>query len=350
MKRIMPAAYLLIAVAAFIHSAQAKWVWTPQTGWFRAETVPRATPEDSLKTAKDLYDSGQFKKAHVELTRFLRFFPGHELQEEVLPLAANAAFKAGDVWKAHQHVLAYWNNYPRGTHTSQLVELDYMVAVKLIEGNWGRLYGIPLLPGGVTGRGVLEQLLERSPYHPLADDAQLELGNFYLERRNYPEARLAYESLLLRYPQRETCEEARFNLAVATVLDSQGIDYDVALLQDAAGEFQYFAALFPQSDLAPEASLLFRRIVIALGRKDLRVALYYIRTGHRDAAAYYLRSVESRYRGTSVGDAAFALLGAIGSGQSNRRVASLAKRLSREVYDDRETSENFENQLQRLGL
>jgi len=350
MKRILPVAIVVITAVLSTHFAQAKWIWTPETGWFRAETVPRATPEQAFKRAKELYDSGEFKKAQIEFRNFLRFFAGHDLQEEALFLVANAAFSAEDIWKAHQHILAYWKVYPKGLYASRLVELDYKVAMKLLAGNWGRRYGIPVLPGGVTGRGVLEQLLERFPYHPLADDAQLALGNFHLQRDNYPEARLAYESLLIRYPGRETREEARFMLALATLLDSQGLQYDAAALQDAAGEFQYFTALFPQSEKAPEASVLLKRTVTALGRKDLHVAIYYLKTGHRDAAAYCLRSMEARYSGTQLGDIAFELLGAIGSGQTKRQVMRSAKRLDRKLYEERDRSENAEKDLERLGL
>jgi len=348
--KLLPAALLMIALAAVMPPAQAKWVWTPETGWFRVESVPREAPEEGLEKAKESYEAGDYKKAQVELQNSLRFAAPDEVREEALFLAASASFEAGDIWKAHHHVLAYWQAYPKGPHTSQLVELDYKIALRLLGGKWGRIYGVPLLPGGITGRSVLEKLLDRAPYHPLADDAQLALGDFYLRRENYPEAKLAYEALVIRYPQRETAEEARLMLAVATALDSQGIEYDTGVLQDAAGEFEYFTAIFPNADKRSVASTMFNRIVTALGRKDLQTGLYYLRTGHRDSAAHYLRSVETRYRGARLGDVAFELLGALESGQSNRHIMSLAKRLNRDLYKERERSEEYEHYLQRLGL
>ena len=139
-------------------------------------------------------------------------------------------------------------------------------------------------------------------------------------------------------------------LALATILDSQGLQYDAAVLQDGAGELQYFTALFPQSERAPEASVLLTRIVTALGRKDLHVAIYYLKVGRRDAAAYYLRFVEGRYRDTQLGDVAFELLDAIESGQTRRQVMRSAKQLDRKLYEGRQRSENFEKDLEKLGL
>ncbi len=350
MNKRLPPVLLTVLLAFSSGVAYAKWVWTPETGWFRSEAIPRMSPEDTFQRAKDHYEAGDFKHSLSGFRSFLRLNPSHSLAEEALSFAAKAAFGTRDFWKAHKLSVSYLDKYPAGQHASELIKLEYNAGLEFFEGSWRRVYGIPLLPGAGAGRKVMETILERAPYHSLADDAQLKLADYYFREEVYDEARLACELLLMRYPDRETAEDAQFMLALSSLLYSQGIEYDAGELQDAAGEFQLFAASYPRSPDAEAASILFARTYAGLARKDLLIAVYYLKRGRRDAAAVYLRSVAGRYPTSDYAQAARTLLDALKSGTSTRRVLRQARGLDEEAYSARPRLETLERDLERLGL
>ncbi len=75
-----------------LSEAQAKWVWTPETGWMNAKATPKPSAEEQLEEGMRLYKKKRYDRAYTAFAMVRRFYPEFERVEEADFLAAECLF------------------------------------------------------------------------------------------------------------------------------------------------------------------------------------------------------------------------------------------------------------------
>jgi tetratricopeptide (TPR) repeat protein len=145
-------------------------------------------------------------------------------------------------------------------------------------------YGIEILVGPDGG------LVTENPHLSFADDALMEVAEYYYKSEEYPEAVPIYDRVAALEVS-EWKDSAEFKAALSVFNQVRGIDYDHQPILDAQRRFLSYMEHYPRSQHAAEARQKLREIAEMEGTKNLRIAKFYLRESKPRACEIFLRDV-----------------------------------------------------------
>ena len=145
-------------------------------------------------------------------------------------------------------------------------------------------YGIDILLDPVDG------LVTENPYLSFADDAYLEVANYYFDQGKYPESVLLYDSIV-KMSESEWKELAEYKSALAEYLQVRGAVYDENKLLQSRRRFKNYLQSYPRGEYWEEARGKLREINELEGEKNLKIAKFYLNESELRACDIYLRVV-----------------------------------------------------------
>ncbi len=322
--------FALLAVFGLIFAsfAHAKWVWTPETGWFRVQTEIRGTPEQNFADAKKLMDDGDYEAASKAFVLFARAFPDLPYTEEARYLGGEAAYQADDPAKAYKLFNSYLAKYPQGTYRGEVLARQFDIGCAFLGGKWRKVAGLKIMPPFDLPERVFSDIIRLGPYSDLADDAQLKLGEFYLSRQRYEQAERAFEKLIETWPGSELVPLARYQIAVANMMRSQGESYNPRLIGEAAETLKDYRARYGAKFEGEVVENLLRELTEGQALQQLRVARFYLKRKKPEAARVYFKATIKDFPGTDAAAAAEAVLEFM---KERRKPGEIARFLDQEI-------------------
>ena len=145
-------------------------------------------------------------------------------------------------------------------------------------------YGIDILLDPVDG------LVTENPYLSFADDAYLEVANYYYDQGKYAESVLLYDSIV-KMSESEWKELAEYKSALAEYLQVRGAVYDENKLLQSRRRFKNYLQSYPRGEYWEEARGKLREINELEGEKNLKIAKFYLNESELRACDIYLRVV-----------------------------------------------------------
>lgn len=145
-------------------------------------------------------------------------------------------------------------------------------------------YGIDILLDPADG------LVTENPYLSFADDAYMEVANYYFDEGQYAESVLLYDSIK-KMSESEWKELAEYKSALAEYLQVRGAVYDENKLLQAQRRFKNYLQGYPRGEYWEEVRGKLREINEMEGEKNLRIAKFYFRESQLRACDIYLRVV-----------------------------------------------------------
>ena len=292
-----------VAVLAVATPAHAFWIWTPESGkWVNPKNSVKQTPAEQLTYANEFFELRKYEDALREYKKLLKYYP--KARE-----AAQAQFGIGRVW---EEMKKYWraveeyqkvvDRYPFSDLGPKVVERQYVIANLFLEGKAkDREFAKSLLGSDYQIPDIFVKVIKNDPYGPYAPASQYKTGLFHLEKREYQEARDAFEKTVNDYPDSKWAESARYQIAVADAKRSVGAQYDQKTTTIAVQGFEDYVKNNPDSQLSASAKSQIDKLRLKEAENNFVVGDYYWKTKKYKSARIYWQIVVNQYGDTSWG-------------------------------------------------
>ena len=295
--------------------AEAAWVWSPRTGWIGPSGAVKDTPEAQLAYAVGFFAQPDYEKARLEFQKLLKHYKDSPQAPEASYYIGRCREERADYYEAFLAYRKTLQVYPSTARFEELLERMYQIGNYFLAGKKRRLLGAAaLLPARDKAVEIFQAVAEDGPFSQYGELAQYKLGLAHLALNEYEQAVSAFEQLIERHPDSVLIDDARFQLAQASLKGTFKPDYDQHPTDQAMEELDAFVKAYPQSELAPEAVERMKVLRERRAEHEFMVARFYERRHHRDAARIYYDALVSRFPDTAWAERATVRLGALGAG------------------------------------
>lgn len=293
-------AIAVVLLLCCVSPVQAFWLWTPETGaWVNPKYSVKETPVEQLQYAQSFFDARQLGEAMREYKKLIKFYP--KARE-----AAEAQFAIARTWeemgKMNKAVIEYQmvvDKYPFSDLGPKVTERQYLIANALMEGKAKDSQ----LADSLMGHEhkvveIFQKVIKNDPYGPYAPSSQYKIGLYYQARKEFQDARDAFEKTVNDYPDSKWAESARYQIALSDAKRSVGAQYDQKVTNIAVKGFEDFVKTSPASELSKEARQQIDMLRIKEAENAFVVAQFYEKQKQVDAARIYYNGVVEKYGDT----------------------------------------------------
>src|SRR3989338_4005070 len=297
---------VIILILSFLFSAMALspsrgfafWVWTPETNkWENPKYAVKDTPTEQLQHALASYQSKEYKESVRELRKLIDHYP--RARE-----AADAQYYIGSSWeqmdnpqeafKNYQEVI---DKYPFSERSAEIVQKQYDIAVKLLEGRGKRgLLAQTFSNTDYPAVDMFKAVIKNAPYGKLAAPARYKIGLYFLENAMYQEARDEFEKVMNDYPESEWAGAAQYQIAVSDSKRSADAPHDQKITQAAGKEFKEFVEHYPDAELSSQAKDQIQGLRDKEAESNFHIAQFYEKNKKYDSARIYYQMIVDEFQ------------------------------------------------------
>ncbi len=264
--------------------------WTP--------TTPPApgSPEQRLLEAQLALAHGEAARAGNLAKAWLRNNPNNPLVPRATLLLGDALLAQSDEYEALFEYEAIARNHAQSAVFVTALEREFQIATAYAHGLRKKFMGLfRILSGDEEAQELLIRIQERLPGSELAEQAGMELADFYYERRDFRLASDAYDLFLRNYPRSPRAQKAKLRLIYSFCAQFNGPEQDDSGLVAASVKIAELEETDPAlaRDIGTEA--LLNRIEESEAGKLLQTAGWYTYTGDPIGAERMIRRLVQRF-------------------------------------------------------
>ncbi|MFW6161592.1 MAG: outer membrane protein assembly factor BamD [Planctomycetota bacterium] len=253
---------------------------------------------DTLEEARKAFDRKEYGRAARLAGRVIDRHGATEEAEEAHVVRIDALFEQDKYSSAFQVAEEMLDNYPRSRLRTAVLRRELKIGDAMTRAELDLVViSLSRLSEGVN---VLERVIERAPFGPLADDAVLTIADAYLRAGKYVAAREQYDRLLRSYPNSSLGLRARVSRALCNYRLSSEAAYDTAPAEQAKRELEILSRVSGDEELARRTDEM--RDLLAHG--DYSTGLFYVRRGNFKGAVNYMEAVVAKYPQSEYADRA----------------------------------------------
>lgn len=283
------AALLALALAVSPAAAQQKFQLTDKGFQKVAEPDP-ATPEGQLYQFRKLIAQGKPDEAAAAAKAWIKSHPNHPLLPEAHLIRGDALTAEHEYYKALFEYEELIRAYPDSPHFDLALEREMKIAQTFAAGVKRKLWGMRILPAQSEAEELFIRIQERSPGSKLAEQAGIELADYYYRSSDMVMAAEAYNLFLKSYPHSQWREHAMRRQVLANLATFKGPEFDATGLIEAQRRLNDFQTSFPAASEQLGGQAMLTRIDESLAQRDLLAGLWYEKVGKaRSAEFVYLR-------------------------------------------------------------
>ena len=266
---------------------------------------------EQLKIGLQFEKNGDEKKAVEAYRAVLKHFP---LAPEA-PLAvlrvAQIQDKRGDYERAFQFYDTYLEKYPEGDDFKAALDSMVKIAKRFMDGERRRLFGLKLFSSNVRAQEMLESILKRAPFSSGAAQIMLYRAAMLERQSKDQEAILAYQEILERFPSDPVAEDAQYQIGYIRLKGVKHGSYDAVDRIRAQESFEDFLNRAPASGKSTQARENLQKLDADQRKSTLEVAKFYEKTGKTKAAVVYYEDLIRLYPESEEGKTAKTRLSAL---------------------------------------
>lgn len=296
--RLILACFWIAAAAAWLAApghAQSRYSLGEDDAWSAEEEVDPATPKGQLLEARRALADGDPVRAENLATRWIEHHERHPLLAEAYVIRGDAKRAAGNEYKALFDYEFVARMFPGSEAFVTALEREFEIAKEYAHGKRRKLWGMRIVSAAGEAEELLIRIQERMPGSQLAEQAGMELADYYFRQRNMPLAADAYDLFVENYPRSEQVSKARRRSIYAHLASFKGPQFDISGLREAQYRLEELQILEPMTAEQVGADALLVRIDESAAMKKLENARWYRRTGDIIAAELSLRRLIERY-------------------------------------------------------
>ena len=290
----------LLGGAASAPSASAAWVWSPQTGWIGPTGAVKDSPEEQLAFAVAFFDRKDYDRARKEFKKLLRAYKESREAGEAQYYVGRCLEESGDYYKAFLEYRKTTQTYPSTKRFDEILEREFQIGNYFLAGKKRKVFGtVALLPARDKAVEIFQAIVDDGPFSEYGQLAQYKLGLSHLALHDYEQAVSAFEQVVSRYPYSPLVDDARFQIAQASLKGTFRADYDQSPTDLAIRELEAFLREYPESDLSKDAAARLRELTERRAQHEYQVAQFYERRKHPASALLYYTSIVEHFPQTA---------------------------------------------------
>lgn len=284
-----------ILVTSTPASAQENYTLTEDDAWTRTNIFEPGSPESQLAVARQALAAGEYIRAENQATQWIDRFDQHPMLPDAYLLRGDALMAQREYYKAAFDYELIARAYPGSDAFVSALERELEIARLFGNGLKRKMWGMRIADASDEAEEILIRIQERLYGSRLAEEAGMELGDFYFRRRNMTLAVEAYSLFIENYPDSEQINKARKRLIYAHLGSFKGSAFDATGLDSAREELTRLKALSPTTAEEIGADGLISRIDESNAGKLLHTARWYLRTGDPIAGELTIRRLVEKY-------------------------------------------------------
>jgi outer membrane protein assembly factor BamD (BamD/ComL family) len=278
--------------------------WKPMT---KAPKDPKADLE--LQSALTLFQQGKLEEAEKAYTKIAKDRKSTAWGETAQYYLAETQYQRGKYVAAHDSFEKLHADYPVTEYLDKLVSREYAIAQLWMQQDdpkapkdkvlpwYSRFEGrLPIIDTQGYALKALEHVRHNDPTGPLADDAALQIAEYYVNHHDYESASLYYDQFIAEYPKSPFLQKVQ-HASIDTRLKAYlGPEYDASGLEKARTMVQKTLKTFPERQASYEG--LYHTLDVinnAEAEKTFLTGTYYKRVGKIQAAEFYLGKIPQRW-------------------------------------------------------
>ena len=292
----------LLALASLTPVAEAAWIWSPQTGWIGPSGAVKDSPRDQLEYATAIFEKGDYHRARIEFRKLLQHYKESLEAGEAQYFIGRCLEQERDYYKAFLAYRRTLQIYPSTSRFNDILERMYQAGNYFLAGKKRKVFGtVALLPAKDKAVEIFTAIVEDGPFSQYGELAQYQLGIAQLALGEYEQAVEAFDHLIDRYPNSALVDDARFQLAQASLKGTFRAGYDQHPTDQAVEELDAFVKSYPTSELSPQAVERLRTLRERRAEHEFQIAQFYERRRQLASALVYYQALVEHYPETSWG-------------------------------------------------
>ena len=291
---------VLIVSLGMSPAAFAAWIWSPQTGWIGPTGAVKDTPEEQLAFAVAFFDRKDYDRALKEFKKLLRAYKESQEAAEAQYYMGRCQEEQGDYYKAFLEYRKTIQIYPSTKRFDEILEREYQLGNYFLGGKKRKLFGVAaILPARDKAIEIFQAIADDGPFSEYGPLAQHKLGLAHLALGDYEAAVSAFEQVVSRYPDSPLVDDARFQIAQASLKGTFKPGYDQSPTDLALRELETFLREYAQSELSGEATKRLQELKERRAQHEYQVAQFYQRRKRPAAALIYYETVVRQFGQTA---------------------------------------------------
>ncbi|MFM7479869.1 MAG: outer membrane protein assembly factor BamD [Planctomycetota bacterium] len=276
--------------------AQVDFKLSADDRWVVPEDTDPNSPNSQLHQAQLALARGDAARAYNLSTGWLDRYPANPLRAHALLLKADAMLAQGDEYKALYDYEELIRNYPGSDVFVTALQREFQIAKAYANGLRRKFFNtFRWLNADEEAQEILIRVQERLPGSQLAEQAGMELADFYFRKRDLQLASDAYDLFVQNYPRSKQVEKARLRLIYTLLAAYKGPLYDARGLFEASARLKELQALDPITAQRVGADALIIRIYESEASKLLSEAAWYDAQNDPISAELYIRRLVEKY-------------------------------------------------------
>ena len=289
-------------------TAQETYVLTEEDAWETSAVPDPATPEGQLAVARRALTEGDAERAEHLAGAWIDRYEQHPSLPDAYLIRADALLAQRSYYKALFDYEYLIRGFPGSEAFVTGLQREYDIAVLFARGTKRKLLGMRIIDASDEGEELLIRIQERLPGSRLAEQAAIELGDFYFRRREMDLAVEMYSIFIENFPDSRQISKARRLLIYAHLATFKGPKFDVSGLRDARTRLIELQVLEPATAQRIGADGLLTRINESEAVRLLQIAKWYLRTNDPISAELTIRRLLENYHNSIAATEALRLM------------------------------------------
>ncbi len=282
----------VIAIAAL---GQEQYELSESDIWEKVDTVDPDTPQGRLALARQALATGDTRRAENLASSWIERYPKEPGLPEAYLIRGDALKTRGDYYKALFDYEYVARAFPASETFVTVLQRELEIGTLYATGTKRKWFGLRVLNAGDVAEELLIRVQERMPGSHLAEQAAMELADYYFRNRKMELAVQMYSIFLENFPSSSQVSKARRRLIYAELATFKGPAFDASGLHEARARLFELKALEPANAERIGADALLSRIDESDAQKLLLTARWYLRTGDPVAAELMIRRLIDEY-------------------------------------------------------
>ena len=276
---------------------QADFIFRPKEGWSReggilGSSTPVAKTADLQYTAgQELEKKGDWAGAIGAYRALLKVYPMADRAAAARFRMAELLEKSGYFEDAFEAFDTYLSKHQDGKDFNAALEGMVRIAKRFMDGERRRLYGVKLFPSNFKAEQMFDSILKRAPYSKNSAQVMLLRGMMMERQGKDPEAIANYQQIIDRFPGDPIADEAQYQIGFVRLRNVNRGSYDKVDRIRAQEAFEDYISRSPSTEKSAQARENLQKLERSYLQSQLEVAKFYEKSGKLKAAALYYGDV-----------------------------------------------------------
>ncbi len=281
-----------LVAAGMAPSAFAAWMWSPQTGWVGPSGAVKDSPQEQLDFALHFFEQKDYTRARTEFHKLVKTYKASQEASEGQFYLGRCEEERGDYYKAFKEYRKTIQVYPSTKRFDEILGREYEIGNYFLAGKKRMIFGVAaLLPARDKAAEIFQAIADDGPFSEQGQLAQYKLGFAHLALQDYEAAVSAFEEVITRYPKSPLVDDARYQIALASLKGTFKPEYDQSPTQLAIRELDAFLRTNPKSDLAQQATVRLTQLKERSAEHDYRIGQFYEQRRRPTSALVYYAAI-----------------------------------------------------------